>query len=154
NEIVWTAALAASALAFFVHAPTALIYVLAGITGACSTIFRPTLAALLPWMSRTSEQLVAANAALTFIESLGTLIGPLIGGVLVAAGDPGVVFAVAAGASALAVIALARTRTEGEQVRRREVGSGLFKEAFAGFGVLVRDRDAGLVVLLAGAQTL
>ena len=34
------------------------------------------------------------------------------------------------------------------------MGSGLFKEAFAGFGVLVRDRDAGLVVLLAGAQTL
>ena len=154
NEIVWTAALAASAVGFFAHAPTVLMYVQAGITGACSTIFRPTLAALLTWMSRTSEQLVAANAALTFIESLGTLIGPLIGGVLVAAGDPGVVFAVAAGASALAVIALARTRTEGEQVRRREVGSGLFKEAFAGFGVLVRDRDAGLVVLLAGAQTL
>src|SRR6266542_2347097 len=65
NEIVWTAALVASALAFFAHAPTVLVYVLAGITGACSTILRPTLAALLPWLSPTSEQLVAANAALT-----------------------------------------------------------------------------------------
>jgi MFS family permease len=154
NEIVWTAALAASALAFFAHAPTVVVYILAGVTGASSTIFRPTLAALLPWLSRTAEQLVAANAALTTIESLGTLVGPLLGGVLVAALDPGAVFAVSAGASALAVIALALTRTEGEHMRRGKVGSGLVREAFAGFGVLIRDRDVGLVVLLGGAQTL
>jgi MFS family permease len=30
----------------------------------------------------------------------------------------------------------------------------MIREAFAGFGVLVRDRDAGLVVILGGAQTL
>jgi MFS family permease len=154
NEIVWTAALAASALGFFAHAPIAFMYFLAAITGACSTIFRPTLAALLPWLSRTSEELVAANAALTTIESLGTLVGPLLGGVLVAVADSGVVFGVSAGASALAVTALARTRTEGEHVRRREMGAGLIREAFAGFAVLTRDRDAGLVVLLGGAQTL
>jgi MFS family permease len=154
NEIVWTAALAASALAFYEHAPTILVYVLAGITGACSTIFRPTLAALLPWLSQTSEQLVAANAALTTIESLGTLVGPLLGGIVVAAVDPGAVFVISAAASALAVIALALTRTEGEHMRRGEVRPGLVREAFAGFGVLLRDRDAGLVVLLGGAQTL
>ena len=154
NEIVWTVALAASAILFFAHAPTALMFVLAAVTGACSTIIRPTLAALLPWLARTSEQLVAANAALTTIESLGTLVGPLLGGVLVAAANPGVVFGVSAGASAVGVIALARTRTEGEQVRQRDVRSGLVHEAFAGFGVLTQDRDAALVVLLAGAQTL
>src|SRR6266540_6877431 len=154
NEIVWTTALAASALAFFAHAPTAVVYVLAGVTGASSTIFRPTLAALLPWMSQTSEQLVAANAALTTIESLGTLVGPLLGGLVVAAVDPGAVFAVSAAASALAVIALALTRTEGEHMRRGEMRPGLVREAFAGFGVLIRDRDVGLVVLLEGAQTL
>jgi MFS family permease len=154
NEIVWTVALAASAVAFFTHAPTAVVYVLAGITGASSTIFRPTLAALLPWLSQTSEQLVAANAALTTIESLGTLVGPLLGGVIVAALDPGSVFAVSAAASALAVIALALTRTEGEHMRRGDARPGLIREAFAGFGVLIRDRDVGLVVLLGGAQTL
>jgi MFS family permease len=154
NEVVWTVALAGSAIAFFAHASTVVVYVLAGITGASSTIFRPTLAALLPWLSQTSEQLVAANAALTTIESLGTLVGPLLGGVVVAAVDPGAVFAVSAGASALAVIALALTRTEGEHMRRTEVRPGLVREAFAGFGLLVRDRDAGLVVLLGGAQTL
>ena len=154
NEIIWTAALAASAVAFFAHTPTALVYVLAGVTGACSTIFRPTLAALLPWLSQTSEQLVAANAALTTIESLGTLVGPLLGGLVVAALDPGAVFAVGAVASALAVVALAITRTEGEHMRRGQVGPGLIREAFAGFGILLRDRDAGLVVLLGGAQTL
>jgi MFS family permease len=154
NEIVWTAGLAASAVAFFAHAPAVVVYVLAGLTGVSSTILRPTLAALLPWLSQTSEQLVAANAALTTIESLGTLVGPLLGGVLVAAADPGAVFAASAGASTLAAIALAMTRTEGEHMRQGEVGRGLVREAFAGFGVLFRDRDAGLVVLLGGAQTL
>src|SRR6266516_324915 len=154
NEIVWTAALGASAVAFVAHAPTVLVYVLAGITGVCSTILRPTLAALLPWLSQTSEQLIAANAALTTIESLGTLVGPLLGGIVLAALDPGAVFVVSAGASALAVAALSLTRTEGEHMRRSEVRPGLVHEAFAGFGVLLRDRDAGLAVLLGGAQTL
>jgi MFS family permease len=154
NEIVWTVALAASAVAFFMQAPMAVIYVLAGITGASSTIFRPTLAALLPWLSRTFEQLVAANAALMTIESLGTLVGPLLGGVIAAAVNPGAVFAVSAATSALAVIALALTRTEGEHMRRGEARHRLVQEAFAGFSVLIRDRDAGLVVLLGGAQTL
>ena len=118
------------------------------------TIFRPTLAALLPWLSQTSDQLVAANAALTTIESLGTLVGPLLGGLVVVVFDPGVVFAVSAGASAFAAIALSLTRTEGEHMRQGEGRPGLVREAFAGFGVLVRDRDVGLVVLLGGAQTL
>jgi CRP-like cAMP-binding protein len=154
NQLVWTAALAASALAFFWHAPTAVVYALAGVTGVCSTIIRPTLAALLPWLAETPEQLVAANAALTTIESLGTLIGPLLGGLVVAALQPGAVFTVCAGASAFASLAFAMTRTEGEQVRRGEVGGGLVREAFAGFGLLVRDRDVGLAVLLGGAQTV
>jgi len=156
NEVVWTLALAGSALAFFARAPSAVVYVLAGFTGICSTIFRPTLAALLPWLSRTSEELIAANAALTTIESLGTLAGPLLGGVVVAAADPGTVFAVSAGASALAMGALALTRTDAEQLRggRAEGKGALVREAFAGFGVLRSDHDAGLVVLLGGAQTL
>ena len=153
NEIVWTVALAASAVAFFVDAPPAVVYVLAGVTGATSTIFRPTLAALLPWLSRTPEQLVSANAALTTIESLGTFVGPILGGVVVAALDPGAVFAISAGASVFAVAALAMIRSEGEQIRQ-VAGHGLFQEAFAGVGVLLRDRDAGLAVLLGGAQTL
>jgi MFS family permease len=154
NQIAWTAALAGSAVAFFADWPTVVVYVMAGVTGASSTIIRPTLAALLPWLSTTAEQLVAANAALTTIESLGTLVGPLLGGVVVAAFDAGAVFAVSAAASGLGAIALALTRSEGEHVRSREVGPGLVREAFAGFGVLTRDRDAGLVVLLGGAQTL
>lgn len=154
NEIVWTAALAGSAVAFFVDAPTIVVYALAGVTGVASTILRPTLAAALPWLSQTSEQLVAANAALTTIENLGTMVGPLIGGIVVAALDPGAVFVISAVASAIGAFALALTRTEGEHVRQQGAWAGMVREAFAGFSVLFRDRDAGLVVLLGGAQTL
>src|SRR5947207_3246443 len=152
NQLVWTVALTATALAFFLHAHAAVVYALAAVTGVCSTVIRPTLAALLPWLAETPEQLITANAGLTIIESLGTLIGPLLGGVVVAAFQPGAVFTICAAASALASLAFALTHAEGEDVRRDEVRGGLVREAVAGFGLLVRDRDVGLAVLLGGAQ--
>ena len=70
----------------------------------------------------------------------------------VAAFQPGAVFTICAAASALASLAFALTHAEGEDVRRDEVRGGLVREAVAGFGLLVRDRDVGLAVLLGGAQ--
>ena len=155
NQIVWTLALVCSVGAFFAHAPALIVYVLAGVTGVSSTILRPTLAAILPWLSRTPDELVAANAALTTIESLGTLIGPLIGGIVVAVLQPGAVFGVTAAASGCAAIVLASARAEGEEMRlARASRPHVFREAFAGFGVLLRDRDVGLIVLLSAAQTI
>ncbi len=153
--VMWSLALAASAVAFFGHGPTGLVYGLGAVTGLASTIARPTLSSLLPWLARSSEELVAANVVSSLIESVGTLVGPLLGGVITASAEPGAVFAASAGACLLAVIAIARMRTEGEGLRgRRRRPEGLAREAFGGFETLARHHDARLIVMLFSLQTL
>jgi MFS family permease len=152
---LWTLALAGSALAFFGDGPSALIYGLGAVTGIASTIFRPTLAALLPWLATSSEELVGSNVVSALIENVGTLVGPLLGGVVTATADPGVVFLASAGACVLAAIAVGRMRTEGEALRDRgRPSEGLAGEAFGGFAALSRLREARLIVFLVLVQTL
>jgi MFS family permease len=110
---VGAAALAASALVFFVSRSEWLIFGLAAVIGVASTLFRPALQAILPSLARTPEELIAGNAATSTIESLGTLAGPLLAGVLVSVGDAGVVFAAAGGVLAAGVLLLAPLRVEG-----------------------------------------
>ena len=77
-----------------------------------STLFRPALQALLPSLARTPDELIASNGATSTIESLGTLIGPLVAGVLVATSGVGTVFAVGAGALLVAAAMLALSRSK------------------------------------------
>jgi MFS family permease len=73
-----------------------LVYVFAAVVGISSTLFRPTMQALLPSLARTPEELIASNGATSTIESVGTLVGPLAAGILVARAPVAVTFAVAA----------------------------------------------------------
>jgi MFS family permease len=151
----WTLALAGSAMAFFADGPPGLIYGLGAVTGIASTIFRPTLSALLPWLARSSEELVASNVVSALIENVGTLVGPLLGGVVTAIADPGAVFVASAGACLLAVFAVGRIRTEGEGLRHRgHPSESLAREAFGGFAALSRLPEVRVVVFLVLVQTL
>jgi MFS family permease len=93
-------ALAGSSIAAFAGSEAG-VYACAALVGISSTLIRPTLQALLPSLTRTPEELVASNAATSTVESLGTLIGPLVAGVLVEQARVGVTFAVAAGVLAV-----------------------------------------------------
>ena len=64
-----------------------IVFAAGSAVGVCSTLFRPALVALLPSLARTAMELIAANGATSTIESLGTLLGPLGAGVLVAFAD-------------------------------------------------------------------
>lgn len=111
--LVGSGALAGSAAAFFYGRNELLIFVLAGVVGVASTLFRPALQAILPSLARTPEELIASNGATSTIEGLGTLAGPLLAGVLISVASPGLVFVVAAGAMLMAAGLLARVRLEG-----------------------------------------
>jgi MFS family permease len=152
---LWSLALAASAIAFFADGPPGLVYGLGAVTGVASTIARPTLSALLPWLARSSEELVASNVVSALIESLGTLIGPLVGGLVTASADAGAVFAGSAGACLFAAITIARMRTEGEGLRgRHRQPESLAREFLGAFETLSRNPDARLLVTLISLQTL
>ena len=110
--LLGAAALAASAAAAFAD-QRILVYVFAAVVGLSSTLIRPTLQALLPSLARTPQELIASNGATSTIESVGTLVGPLLAGVLLSVTAVGVVFAVAAGAVLAAAALLTRVKVEG-----------------------------------------
>src|ERR671930_725842 len=122
-SLVGSAALGGSAAAFFVGRSEAIIFGLAAVVGVTSTLFRPALQAILPSLARTPEELIAANGSSSTIESLGTLAGPLLAGVLVSLASPGAVFGAAAGAQLLAAALLAGLRVEGVIQAREPQGN-------------------------------
>ena len=143
-------ALAASALAYFGGKSEVAVFALAGVVGVTSTLFRPALQAILPSLARSPEELIAANGASSTIESLGTLVGPLLAGALVALANPGVVFATASGAMLAATALLVAVRVEGRlQVAPPSDATELI---LGGAGAVARSPRPRLIVGLLAAQ--
>jgi MFS family permease len=110
-------ALAGSAVAAFAGSESG-VYACAALVGISSTLIRPTLQALLPSLTRTPEELVASNAATATVESVGTLVGPLVAGVLVERASVGAAFAVAAAALGVGVVQILRVHSDGPAAGR------------------------------------
>jgi MFS family permease len=143
-------ALAGSAAAAFVGS-TWLVFAFAALVGISATLIRPALQALLPSLARTPEELIASNGATSTIESLGTLLGPLLAGVLVSVADVGLVFVVSAGALLAGALPLARVRVPG-RVDMREATRRRGEILAAGFMAIVSTRGTPVVVGLVFAQ--
>ena len=73
--------------------PPPIVYGLVALSTIAGTVFRPAQAALLPSLVASPAELTAANVASSTIESIGTFLGPALGGLLLAVSDPAVVFA-------------------------------------------------------------
>jgi MFS family permease len=151
--LVGSVALAASAAAFYAGS-VVFVFASAALLGLAVTLVRPALQALLPSLARTPEELIASNGATSTIESLGTLLGPLLAGVLVSLGDAGLVFAAGAAALLLAAVALSRLRLEGAvELPSAADEGGVRRLVAAGFRAIAASPRARLVVALIVAQT-
>ena len=128
-----------------------LVFAFAAVLGLATTLIRPALQALLPSLASTPEELIAANGATSTIESLGTLVGPLVAGFLVALANTGVVFAGAAGTFLVAAVLLALVRVEGRV--ELEEQHGAWQMVSDGLGSIWRGRDERLLIGLVAAQT-
>ena len=140
-------ALAGSAFAAFAGSESG-VFAGAAFFGISSTLIRPTLQALLPSLTRTPEELVASNAATSIVESLGTLVGPLVAGVLVEQARVGVTFAAAAGAMAVGVGLILLVRTDGPTTGRAAARG----RAGPAWRTVVQHPGAPVVVVLMVAQ--
>ena len=150
--LLGSAALAGSAAAAFAD-QRVLVFAFAALVGLSSTLIRPTLQALLPSLARTPGELIASNSATSTVESVGTLIGPLVAGVLVAVGSTGIVFVVGSAALLVASALLTRVAVEGRIVFTGSADeAGPRRMAVAGFRAAKNDPDARLVVALIAAQ--
>jgi MFS family permease len=151
--LVGALALAGSAVAFFAGENVPPIFALAAVMGVAATLVRPAQQALLPSLARTPEELVGSNGATSTIESLGTLIGPLLAGVLVSVADAGVVFAVGAGALLVAALLFGLVRVEGRLRVSSPLGAQNTRELItAGIDYLARAPAPRLVVGLIASQ--
>ena len=147
------AAVGIAALATAGDSPAALVYVLAAIHATAATISRSVQWALLPSLCRTPEELVAAGGATMTTENLGTLAGPALGGILLAATDVSPLFAVCAAVYLISALLMAAVRVAGEQ-RDTLATEGLAGELLGGFRALAREPGAAFLIGLFCAQTL
>jgi MFS family permease len=154
-DLIRALAMGVVALASFSGGPAAVVYVLAAIVAVVSTAFQPAQAALLPSLARRPEELTAANVASSTIESVGSFVGPALGGLLLALTNTGLVFAVTAGAFLWSALNVARIRAEAPRRQgEKNAERRLRHEALGGFKAILGARDLRVLVGLYAAQTL
>jgi MFS family permease len=147
--------MAAATVVAFAGAPTGILYALAALSSVAGTAFRPAQAAILPSLARTPDELTAANVASSTIESVGAFVGPALAGVIVAAANPGVSFAIATGTFLWSSLLVARVRVparNGEEAEPAEPES-IPELVSAGVRAVGTDSRARLIVSLVSAQT-
>ena len=115
-----TAALCAVAIAS--DADVLVLYLLAAVLAAAGAPVRPTQATLMPAVARSPSELVAANMAWSTGEGLGSMLGPFVIGLLVAAARPELGAMVASALFLASAIFVVRLRFE--QARDATGGAG------------------------------
>jgi len=117
-------AVGAVATAFVVATdlPLELTYVLAALVAGAGSLIRPIQSALLPAFARTPGELVAANVATSTGEGVGTFVGPLVAGLLVAATGSAVATLLVAAAFAAAAAAVTGISFESPADARGGIG--------------------------------
>jgi MFS family permease len=136
-------------------APRAVVYGLLVLPSVAFTVTRPTQASLAPGLARRPEELASTNVVSSWIESVSTLAGPLLVGVVLTVSTPGVLFAVGAAicaAAALLVLAARDAMAAPVPVGDDPTsGSPSFGSSAA---FVVREPNARVLVLLLGSQAV
>jgi MFS family permease len=141
-------------VSFYAAASPPVVYLLAALAALVSTALRPTQWALMPSLARTPQELTATNAASSLLEGLAVLAGPAIGGLILAAGSEGPVFALSAGLALWAAVLVGRVNVSSA---REPAGVGatrhIVEETLAGTRALKELPDARLLISLFTAQS-
>ena len=145
----------AAAIGVFADADPLVVYVLSIAATIATTPFRSSQAALTPSLARTPEELTAANAVASGIESVAVFAGPALAGLLLAVTSTGVVFTITAllivvSAFFLVLIQVVRT----ESPARELDASTIAAERLAGFKVLGKHPSLRVMMVLLTAQTM
>jgi MFS family permease len=136
-----------------VWAPAPVAYAAAAVAACCITLTRPAHNAVLPRLADTPGELTAANAASSTMDGLGTLIGPLVGGVIMAwSGPGGAVLAMAVVSAASALVALGIRVAHDEAVDPDEHVATFVAEALGGLRQARAEPDVAILLAVGGAQ--
>ncbi len=111
------------------------IVIVAAAAAACAFTFtRPAQGSLLPRLSRTPEELTAANGLSGTVEGAGVLLGPLVAAGILAVSVPGAVLLAGASACALAALLVLRLPQPATPIAARALDVTLAAPARASSG--------------------
>ena len=143
----------AAAVVVAMSGPTYVVYLLAVLSTVAATLYRPAHSALLPSLCHTGYELASANVVRGLLDSVATLLGPLLAALLLGLGGVTWVFAVASASSLWAAILLVRLRYDAPPRPSAPAGSNLMRSAADGIRAVSRNGDLALIMALAVAQT-
>jgi predicted MFS family arabinose efflux permease len=154
-NIAQAIALFATAAAVIADAPVGVVYALTAVNAVVQTTFWPTQTALLPLLARSPEELTASNAASSTIESIGTMVGSAVGGIVAAAASVGIVLAVAGCVFLIAALFAARIHVESRSgAESSDRQPHVVHELLEGFRAIRHEPGVPLLVLLISSEWL
>jgi MFS family permease len=143
-------------LAVFVALPFASsaggIVLLAAVAGIGAGFFRPAVLAGIPNLV-TEEELPAANALIQIIDAVSTALGPLLGGLLVAASGPNLAYLVNAGTFAFSAALVAFIPGRLLQ-SSRPISRGRWSDLAEGYSVVKHSRALTCVLVVWSGVTI
>jgi MFS family permease len=147
---------AAAAAVIYTGGPPLVVFALATLAGFGGCFFRPAQAALLPSLVDRPEELTAANAAASTVESVGFFAGPALCSVILLFSTVETVFLfeVATFLWSAALVAGIRVTSAGASGGGEDAGGSADGGIAAGFITIGRDRSLRLVTLLGCLQTI
>ena len=140
------------AVAMLAGAQQFVTYALLVLPAIAFTATRPTQAAFAPGLARRPEELAATNVVSSWIESVSTLAGPLLVGVVLTVSTPGALFAVGAAICAAAALLVRPARdAAAAPVRRGEVAAESLSVGRS-LAFVRAEPNARTLILLLGSQ--
>ncbi len=136
-------------------APVWVVYGCAALAACAVTLTRPVFGTLVLAVSRTTNELTAANAVSSWVEGVGVFAGPMLAGLLIAASGPGLVFAAMGATMLVAAVLLftaAAPQDRGTESAASDSGAGLLGDLMAGFREARGEPGAILLLGLVAAQ--
>jgi MFS family permease len=133
--------------------PTGLVYAALVIATVAQTLYRPAHSALLPTLCLTPKELTSANVVRGLLDSVATLVGPLVAAVLLDLSGPAAVFAMAAGVSLLSTALVAGVRYEAPPRIRVVPAARVLRQTVDGLRAIAADRQLTLLTALTTLQT-
>ncbi len=156
--LIWSgygraAATAAAAAVLLSDGPIAATYALAVLASSAFIVFRAAHSALLPALCRTPLELISATTSRGLVDSLSTLLGPLLAALLLSIASPAAAFAAVAALSLSSAVLLTAVAYEPSPHPASPPLRHVVGEAGEGFRALLRYRDAGFLISLSLVQT-
>lgn len=135
------------------HISIPLLVAIVAVYGTGQAVFQPSFGAIVP-MIVPKELLVEANSLGQFVRPFAmTLVGPLVGGILVAAVGTGWAFVADAGTFAFSAVMIMLMRTKGRVARDAEEHSSVWHDVTEGLRFVRRHRWL-LIGMMGGTVSL